>query len=130
MGNIDQNGQGVLARDSLRDTETRMALRNKLRLIHADEPDAAIINELSVAHGEARGDLAVVNGSFSGNEIKSGRDTSYRLPHQLAGYEFSFNAMTIVVGSHHVASCVDTCLKFQLGRTVILNKEPSGFCGK
>lgn len=107
MKNSEQDGEHGLARDSLRDSEIRAALRNRLRLIHADEPDTAIIDELSLAQGEARIDIAVVNGSFSGYEIKSDRDTLYRLPHQLAVYELGFNTITIVVGSHHVASCMD-----------------------
>jgi hypothetical protein len=89
----------------LRDSEIRLALRQKLSRIHADEPDTAIINELSLVQGEARVDVAVVNGSFSGYEIKSDRDTLIRLPHQLAVYERCFNTLTIVVGSSHVAAC-------------------------
>jgi len=93
---------------NLRDAEIRSALRNKLRLIHADEPDTAIIDELSLSQGQARVDLAVVNGSFSGYEIKSDRDTLSRLPHQLAVYELCFNTITIVVGSSHVDACAES----------------------
>lgn len=93
---------------SLRDSEIRAALREKLHLIHAGEPDTAIIDELSLSQGEARVDVAVVNGTFSGYEIKSDRDTLTRLPHQLAVYEQCFNTITIVVGSSHVAACRDS----------------------
>jgi hypothetical protein len=79
-----------------------------LRSLHADEPDTAIIDELSLSQGEARVDLAVINGSFGGYEIKSDRDTLTRLPHQLAVYELCFNTVTIVVGSSHVAACRDS----------------------
>lgn len=92
----------------LRDSDIRSALREKLRSIHADEPDTAIIDELSLSQGETRVDLAVVNGSFSGYEIKSDRDTLYRLPRQLAVYELCFNTITIVIGTNHVASCADS----------------------
>jgi hypothetical protein len=92
----------------LRDSEIRTALREKLRSIHADEPDTAIIDELSLSQGEARVDLAVVNGSFSGYEIKSDRDTLCRLPHQLAVYELCFNTITIVVGSRHIEACAES----------------------
>lgn len=92
----------------LRDSAIRAALREKLRSIHADEPDTAIIDELSLSQGEARVDLAVVNGSFSGYEIKSDRDTLARLPHQLAVYELCFNEITIVVGSKHVDACAES----------------------
>jgi len=93
---------------TLRDSDIRSALRDKLRLIHADEPDTAIIDELSLSQGQARVDLAVVNGSFSGYEIKSDRDTLNRLPGQRAVYEKCFNTITIVVGSSHVAACMET----------------------
>jgi hypothetical protein len=92
--------------ESLRDREIRSALRAKLRSLHADEPDTAIIEELSLCEGDARVDMAVVNGSFNGYEIKSDRDTLARLPNQLAAYELCFDAMTMVVGVRHVDECM------------------------
>jgi len=92
----------------LRDQEIRLALRDKLEAIHADESDTAIIDELSLCQGNARVDVAVVNGSFSGYEIKSDRDTLARLPNQLAAYELCFDTMTMVVGRKHVAKCRET----------------------
>jgi len=92
----------------LHDSEIRIALRDRLRSLHANEPDTAIIDELSLCEGDARVDLAVVNGSFSGYEIKSDRDTLARLPNQLAAYELCFDTMTIVVGQRHVHECLGT----------------------
>jgi hypothetical protein len=89
----------------LRDSEIRSALRAKLQSIHAQEPDTAIIDELSLCQGNARIDMAVVNGAFSGYEIKSDRDTLARLPRQLAVYETCFDTMTIVVGAKYAAGC-------------------------
>lgn len=91
--------------DSPRDFDIRIALRAELREIHAHEPDTAIIDELSLRQGDARVDLAVVNGSLSGYEIKSDRDTLTRLPRQLAVYDACFNTMTVVVASRHVDGC-------------------------
>src|SRR5580698_6348671 len=88
-----------------RDQDIRIALRYKLAAIHANESDTAIIDELSLCQGNARVDMAVVNGSFSGYEIKSDRDTLTRLPNQLAAYELCFDTMTIVVGKRHLAKC-------------------------
>jgi hypothetical protein len=92
-------------KSQLGDQEIRIALRDKLRVIHADELDTAIIDELSLCQGDARVDVAVVNGSFSGYEIKSDRDTLNRLPNQLAAYELCFDTMTIVVGGRYLAKC-------------------------
>jgi hypothetical protein len=93
---------------SLRDFQIRSALRSTLHSLHADEPDTAIIDELSLCEGDARVDMAVVNGSFSGYEIKSDRDTLVRLPNQLAAYELCFDTMTMVVGLRHVKQCMAT----------------------
>src|ERR1700674_1251921 len=71
----------------LRDSEIRAALRAKLHSIHSQDPETVVIDELSLCQGDARVDMAVVNGSLSGYEIKSDRDTLTRLPRQLAVYE-------------------------------------------
>jgi len=105
----DQNDLKRNSRDGgLRDFQIRSALRERLHLLHATEPDTAIIEELSLCQGDARVDVAVVNGSFSGYEIKSDRDTLARLPNQLAAYELCFDTMTIVVGLRHVKECMET----------------------
>jgi len=99
-------------KSQLRDQEIRLALRDKLKVIHADESDTAIIDELSLCQGDARVDVAVVNGSLSGYEIKSDRDTLVRLPNQLAAYELCFDTMTMVVGKKHVKKCRETLPKW------------------
>jgi len=91
----------------LSDLQIRSALRAELRTIHADEPSTTIIDELSLCQGHARVDLAVVNGSLSGYEIKSDRDSLNRLPRQRAIYDVCFNTMVIVVGSRHANGCFD-----------------------
>src|SRR4051812_2250535 len=83
------------AANYLRDKEIREAVRTKLLEIHKEERGTAIIDELSLCQGDARVDLAVVNGSLSGYEIKSDRDTLVRLPNQQTKYALCFNAMTI-----------------------------------
>lgn len=106
-----KSGENALASGSIvqtRDSDIRAALRAKLRALHADEPDTAIVDELAVCQGNARVDLAVINGSFSGYEIKSDRDRLTRLPNQLAAYGMCFDAMTIVVGTRHVQECMRT----------------------
>lgn len=93
--------------DTPRDLDIRVALRAVLRQMHAHEADTAIIDELSLRQGDARVDLAVVNGSLSGYEIKSDRDRLTRLPRQLAVYDVCFDTMTIVVGSRHVSDALE-----------------------
>jgi len=52
--------------------------------------------------GDARIDLAVVNGKLHGYEIKSDADTLKRLPAQAEVYSAVFDLVTIVVGEHHL----------------------------
>ncbi len=93
---------------SLSDLDIRRALYSKLRAIYAQDTGTVIIDELSMCQGEARVDLAVVNGSLSGYEIKSDKDNLGRLPHQLSIYNQCFEMMTVVVGGRHVAECLES----------------------
>ena len=85
----------------LRDMDVRLALRAHLSGVHAGDDDTLIIEELALSHGHARIDVAVLNGTFSGYEIKSESDTLVRLPRQQAAYSAVFDAVTIVVGGNH-----------------------------
>ncbi len=87
----------------MREIDIRNALKKELKLIHANEPDTLIIDELGICQGESRVDLAVVNGSLNGFEIKSDRDTLDRLPRQLDYYNRCFDYMTIVVARNHLS---------------------------
>jgi len=89
----------------LRDSEIRSELHSMLRALYAHDQYTAIIDELSLCQGESRVDLAVVNGSLSGYEIKSDRDSLSRLPLQSETYALCFDTMTIVVGSRHLEAC-------------------------
>jgi hypothetical protein len=80
------------------DTIIREALVNRLVV---DYPNYRVIPELGVWHGAARIDVAVVNGSLRGFEIKSDRDTLARLPEQMCAYNAIFDQVTLVVGGKH-----------------------------
>jgi len=58
----------------MREIDIRRALLADVRQRHRDEPDTLIREELGVCQGIARVDLAVVNGSVHGYEIKSEQD--------------------------------------------------------
>lgn len=83
------------------DAEIRRALRSWLRVKHAAEADTVVIEELGVCRGQARIDLAVVNGRFHGYEIKSDRDSLRRLGTQVDMYGKVLDLATIVVGDRH-----------------------------
>jgi len=63
---------------------------------------AQIIEELGVQHGTARIDIAIVNGTMHGYEIKSDRDTLHRLPEQVEEFNAIFDKITLVVGKRHL----------------------------
>lgn len=89
------------------DNLIRIALKRKLAVEHKDDPRLKIIEELGVSHGEARIDIAVVNGVIHGYEIKSDLDTLQRLPDQMDIYNSVFTRMTLVVGKSHLYEAIN-----------------------
>ena len=70
--------------------------------VHRDEPNTLVVEELGLCQGAVRVDLAVVNGSVHGYEIKSDQDTLTRLPAQSDAYSRTFDYVTLVVSPEHV----------------------------
>jgi hypothetical protein len=64
-------------------------------------PDAIVLNELGLRHGRCRADIAVVNGSLIGFEIKSDEDTLTRLPEQVKLYSAVFDHASVITGAKH-----------------------------
>jgi hypothetical protein len=69
----------------VKDRDVREALHAILEAEHAHD-DSLILDELGLAQGDVRVDVAVINGSLSGYEIKSASDTLKRLPGQQSLY--------------------------------------------
>lgn len=85
------------------DRDVRLALHAALERQHSHErADTRFVDELSLA-GEVRVDVAVLNGAFSGYEIKSAQDTLRRLPKQVEVYSKMLDHMTLVVADKHLA---------------------------
>ncbi|MGI9229889.1 MAG: sce7726 family protein [Gammaproteobacteria bacterium] len=70
-------------------------------------PNTQVINELGLAHAKSRIDVAVINGSIHGYEIKSAKDSLARLPAQIEIYSKSLQKLTLVVASRHVDRVVE-----------------------
>lgn len=92
----------------MRDRDVRSALRRKVLAEHMRDPGTLVIDELGVAHGSARVDIAVVNGKLHGYEIKSDADTLNRLPAQAVAYNAVFDLVTIVAGTKHLEHLEDS----------------------
>ena len=83
----------------LRDIDVRHALRAVLR--RRFSADSVILEEMVVPGRDSRIDMAVVNGSLHGFEIKSEVDTLRRLTTQRDSYNCIFDRVTLVVASRH-----------------------------
>jgi len=85
------------------DAEIRPALRSSLLSSVAGDKDVAVFEELGICRGQVRIDLAVVNGTLDGYEIKSDRDSLRRLGAQIELYSRVLDRATLVVGNRYLA---------------------------
>jgi len=92
---------------STNDFVIRCALKDKLETQHAKDRKVRIIEELGVHNGNARVDIAVVNGIMHGYEIKSDQDTLNRLPEQVQAFSSVFDKVTLVVGKLHLYEAIN-----------------------
>ena len=83
----------------MRDVDIRETLLRDLRREFRGDK---IVNEMGLCLGATRVDVAVINGSLHGYEIKSDRDTLVRLPAQVALYSKVLDFATIVCGPRYV----------------------------
>lgn len=86
----------------MRDADVRHVLRKWLDAKYGDEASTVIVEELGLCSGSGRADIAVVNGSLKGYEIKSERDKLDRLLAQAEMYGRVFDTVTIVVADRHL----------------------------
>jgi hypothetical protein len=89
-----------------RDCDVRQAAYGRL-LSHARRcPQTLVINELGVAHGASRIDIAVINGHFRGLEIKSDADNLSRLPSQVSADGEVVDRASLIVAPRHLQAAV------------------------
>lgn len=91
----------------LKDLDIRRELHNVLAASHRDQPDTLILDELGLCQGRVRVDMAVINGSISGFEIKSESDTLTRLPGQEMLYSRILDQVVLVAARHHLDQVYD-----------------------
>ncbi|WP_337102000.1 sce7726 family protein [Paenibacillus sp. YIM B09110] len=90
-----------------KDIDIRASLHHMLSKEHEHEPDTLIVDELALCQGDARIDVAVVNGAINGYEIKSESDTLVRLPSQCEYYNKIFDSVTILTASKYIDGIID-----------------------
>jgi hypothetical protein len=96
---VVNNTVGGCAFLKTRDIDIRTSLHFLLQKEHKHDPSTLILDELGLCQGDARIDVAVVNGAINGYEIKSESDTLERLPRQCAAYNKVFDTITILTAS-------------------------------
>jgi hypothetical protein len=95
-------GQRIATPKGLSDSDIRVVLRSQI-VASDHSADGELIEELGICCGQVRVDLALVNGSIHGYEIKSDRDSLRRLTIQAKFYGRVLDRMTLVVGERHLA---------------------------
>src|SRR5215471_14433178 len=80
--------------------------QTEIQRVLSDKPATRIVEELVVLRGKARVDLAAINDSLHGYEIKSASDNLDRLSAQQAAYGKVFDRMTLVADERHVEHAV------------------------
>lgn len=98
----------VFQNPTMRDIDIRNKLKTtRLKKFYQDD-DSRVIEELSLCAGDARVDVAVINGSLHGYEIKSESDTLIRLPNQIETYSKVFDYITVCAGPRHLETVLIT----------------------
>ena len=88
----------------IKDVDIRTTLLKTLSKKNSYCVDCRIISELAVCDGNARVDVAVLNGHLCGYEIKSDSDSLDRLPNQRECYNRTFDKVYIIVGKKFLDS--------------------------
>ena len=90
----------------LRDADIRHHLHDRLTALHAADPCARIIHELSIPRPAARADVVVLNGAICAFEIKSDVDSLYRLPKQIRSFAEVFDKVDVVSTIKHAGTII------------------------
>jgi len=90
-----------------RDIDIRTKLHKDFCVKYGSDEDTLIVDELNLCQGDARIDVAVINGIMHGYEIKSESDTLERLPGQISIYNQVLDKVTVIVGLNHYDKVVN-----------------------
>ncbi len=87
----------------MRDPDIREVLLSTLQKKHSNEQNTLVIEELGLCQGDARVDVAVINGCMHGYEIKSERDSLARLSGQREIYNKVLDKITVIGSTCHLS---------------------------
>lgn len=94
------SGAANVEKSLMRDLQIRQVLKAHIAA-SVDAP--LIIDEWRIWTGDARADIAVINGSICGYEIKAPTDSLRRLKGQVDAYNVAFQYSTLVASSNHLS---------------------------
>jgi hypothetical protein len=86
------------------DALIRGELRSFVKSEHESAPEAVFVEEFALYGGAIRADFVSLNGVSHGYEIKSDRDTLFRLPRQVSAYNAVFERATLISAERHISS--------------------------
>ena len=98
--------QEIGMRPRLKDADLRTAALGRLLAHAASAPDTLVVNELGLAHGASRVDIAVINGHIRGVEIKAEADSLERLPRQVEAYGRVVDRATLIADERHLPAAL------------------------
>lgn len=88
-----------------------------------------VVEEMGLSFGDSRVDIAVVNGSLIGFEIKSDLDNLKRLPSQILMYQRYFDKISIITTTQHLEEVL-TLVPLNWGIYVAKEKDGNSALGK
>lgn len=92
----------------MKDPCIRNILKSTELYHYLHDNDTKIVEELNIPIGKARIDIAVLNGSFIGFEIKSASDSLARLNNQISAYEKVFDYVSVVTEEKYKFKLLET----------------------
>ncbi|HEY9261178.1 sce7726 family protein [Chitinophaga sp.] len=93
----------------MKDPCIRKLLRTTQLSHFLEDPNSKVVEEFTLPVAKARIDVAVINGSIHGYEIKSASDTLQRLPSQIEAYTKVFDYLSVVTENKYyekIVACV------------------------
>lgn len=110
----------------MKDVDIRRELhRSYLSHFYKNDANSKVIDELGICQGASLVDIAVVNGSMWGWEIKSEKDNLKRLPLQMSYYNKVFDYITIVTNENHLNEIKEIVPKYW--GVICVKKKKEGF---
>ncbi len=91
----------------MNDRIVRKAFHQHVLTNDHEKLDTFVIDEFGLRNGEARADIAVINGKMIGYEIKTENDTLIRLSNQVLAYNEVFDRIYIITTHSHLEKVVN-----------------------